>query len=1334
MKKFAVILALVLGAAGMVRAQGTLVAGEVRTTAGPVAPGATVTVCSYNGAQYAGATYTGPIPCTPKVTIYNEPTLMVTQSNPITANQRGEFYFYVNAGSYTITVQGPGIVAKGFEAIPACVPNSPNASCGGGGGTGNVTTTPSGGVTQYITQQAGTVFGANLAEFGQINGVCYADLQGLGDWGADVNACFTQAGNSGTGTVIVDARGFTGSNSSTTHITIPPGGVLLWGSGQLTISDSGTNDAIELTGDGASIYGYQESGVASTPSGFQTFNTSGFIACGIPGCTTIKNPSTTKKLNYAHIQGMYLAANGANSTVINMTSIGHSVVQENSIVLGAGGSSYGIYINTSTSVLDSGDSKFFHNNFSPQSAGDTCMLVEGISNADVIENNVCSLPHVGSTVTGFQFQKDTAGTPNYPNNEEIYGNDCSSASASFGQICYNIVNAKSLTMGPNNRCEHVYACVQFPVDGSATGIHLVDPYLSLSNTIQVEPNEPTSSMQAIDNTSENWTPSIHYGFSDFGGPNLVGNAGFEGWKDSTDLFYWGAVTGTSINQAGSGIIAQNASSGSPAADIYTQGTYNVAIGDNATAGLGINSACIQVDATKNYTLAFRIAAASTSIKFRPGIRLYTDANCTEADRITNVAENARVLARANYMGKSSLAGASGAYNWQSTNASLTYNNGINCNCNVTGADWTLDTANVWRPTRNYAITFRIANAGYSSGDSGVAHSMRVFILENTAANPNVIYVDDVILSQGAISDDVTDAAPLRDSGPGATQTEYGSLTTNGLQPLVPGTSPIGATGAPWADLFLGTSTTDYGHFSLSNLTTNQLWTFPNASGGIPILTTVSPVNGHCAQLGVSGGNFTLADAGAACAGGTVFVAAFGTKTANYTLTTSDGTIEMTGTTASQQITVLHSLPASGKAQINLLINDSTQTWTVACDSGNINGSASVTLAANASGFVTGDGTNCWMISGGSGSGANLALSNLSAVAINTPLLPGSVNTVDAGSSAKPFRNFYVGTTANQAAELDGSLLTGNRLIKFPDAAGTVMLTATAVAAGQMPGLTGDVTTSAGAVATTVGKIQTNPITITSIQPYDILQENAAGTAIVNTPGLACTDAQTGTTYTVVAADRGCVVMATNSGGQAYTLPQAGTTGFGNNFYTTIANLPNGTTPATGAVTVTTSTSVFENLPGQPSAFVLNQNQRAYLWSADNANWWVLMVSEPPTTGTQYEFGVTGRSSAEGSSGSPITMITTPAAPATAGYTVHASLSCDTTVSAAYITFTYSWTDPSGTAQSVTTSHALCTTLGASSSQAVDASINVEEGTAITWYTAISGAAVYTLHIRLEGGW
>jgi hypothetical protein len=103
---------------------------------------------------------------------------------------------------------------------------------------------------------------------------------------------------------------------------------------------------------------------------------------------------------------------------------------------------------------------------------------------------------------------------------------------------------------------------------------------------------------------------------------------------------------------------------------------------------------------------------------------------------------------------------------------MTYNNGITCGCNVTGADWQVSTANAWTPTRNYGLIFRVPN-GYSLSTT-VAHSMRVFLLENTAAAGNYVYFDDVILSQGPVTPDLR-LAPLHDS---QNPVVYGSLSVS----------------------------------------------------------------------------------------------------------------------------------------------------------------------------------------------------------------------------------------------------------------------------------------------------------------------------------------------------------------------------------------------------------------------------------------------------------------------------------------------------------------------------------------------------------------------------
>ncbi|HEY6466072.1 MAG TPA: glycosyl hydrolase family 28-related protein [Candidatus Acidoferrales bacterium] len=589
------------------------------------------------------------------------------------------------------------------------------------------------------------------AAVNSLNGVQKAERFTGTDAGLQINACLAAAS---TTSGVCDARGMTGTYTATHHISIPAHTALMWCQGKLTINDSGTNDAVEFAGDGGAMYGCGEAGSGTVPRP----QTSGYIACGIAGCTAVDNPSAaTANIDWIHIDKMYLQADGASSTVLNLSSVGHADIENNRFVLGTGGGSYGVYGNTSAGNEDSTNSLVKHNEFDAQSQNDMCLYLAGVFNSIKVEQNSCYLPAENTGTIGFALAKDSNG--NYPDNDEFDANDCEAATTSFGQICFNLIGAQNVQIGPTNRCENVYNCIQYPADGSAVGNHMIDPYLSLSVNTMVKPNEPAAAQQAMDNTGTNWQPSFHYGLNDLGGANLLANPGFEGWSNSTALFDWGGVSGTNINQAGSGIYAQQ-SSGSAPADSTTQGTYSVKIGDNATAGLGINSGCIAVDSTMNYTLAFRVASMSTSAKFRPGFRFYSDPNCTEADRITSVATNARVLQPAYYAGTSALAG-TGA-NWQSTNASLTYNNGITCNCSVTGADFNAATANAWTPTRNFAITFRVPNAFSSS--STTAQSMRVFLLENTAANPNQIFVDDVALSQGPVNTLVPHASMVTENG------------------------------------------------------------------------------------------------------------------------------------------------------------------------------------------------------------------------------------------------------------------------------------------------------------------------------------------------------------------------------------------------------------------------------------------------------------------------------------------------------------------------------------------------------------------------------------------
>jgi hypothetical protein len=729
------------------------------------------------------------------------------------------------------------------------------------------------------------------AAVNSLNGVQKAERFAGADAAAQINACLTAAqATSG----VCDARGMTGTYAATVHITVPAHTELLWCQGKLTINDSSTNDAIELGGDGAALEGCGETGSGTVPRP----QASGYIACGIAGCTDVENPSeATANIDWIHVEKMYLQADGANSTVVNLTSIGHADVENNRFVLGTGGGSYGVYGNTSTGNEDSTNSLVKHNEFDAQSQNDTCLYLAGVFNSIKVEQNSCYLPAENTGTIGFALAKDSNG--NYPDNDEFDANDCEAATTSFGQICFNLIGSQNVQIGPTNRCENVYNCIQFPSDGSAVGNHMIDPYLSLSVNTMVKPNEPAAAQQAMDNTGTNWQPSFHYGLSDLGGANLLMNPGFEGWSNSTTLFGWGGVNGTNINQPGSGIYAQQ-QSGSAPADATTQGSYNVKIGDNATAGLGIDSVCVQVDPTMNYTLAFRVASTSTTVKFRPGFRFYSDPNCTEADRITSVSTNARVLQPAYYAGTSTLAG-TGA-NWQSTNASLTYNNGITCNCNVTGADFSVASANTWTPTRNFAITFRVPNAFSSS--STTAQSMRVFVLENTTASPNQIFVDDLALSEGPVNVRVPHTSTVTENG-ACVGCGVNTVSSYSMGTVVAGEAPGAANQVDLSVVYLPNVT--FSHITVdvsaadSNVGDFYSWAITDLAGNVkcsmssPVnLTATGTIQAACSQgtVTLANGNYVFAFTGSAT---TAKIAYSGTaplalSTAVSTSTSSSGGI------------------------------------------------------------------------------------------------------------------------------------------------------------------------------------------------------------------------------------------------------------------------------------------------------------------------------------------------------------------------------------------------------------------------------------------------------------
>ena len=272
---------------------------------------------------------------------------------------------------------------------------------------------------------------------------------------------------------------------------------------------------------------------------------------------------------------------------------------------------------------------------------------------------------------------------------------------------------------------------------------------------------------------------------------------------------------------------------------------------------------------------------------------------------------------------------------------------------------------------------------------------------------------------------------------GSTVTIGGTLSVNTLTPS--GALTVGATSQSF--LLQGNASSTVTATNAGNTTTvsfatptaNVVYRFATATAGTyDICTTV----GNCAG---SGGGVTTT-------GGTNGrIAKFtGAQTiADSLLSEAGSTITVNGTLSANTITPTADMTVGATTQSFLLQGSATSTVT-ATDGASTTTLAFVTPTANVTYRLqtAAAGTYDICTSVNNCSSANASLSNLSSVAINASLTPGTAGAIDLGGSALPFRDLYIagssGTPASNNFKITGTA-TGARTITLPNASGTVCI-------------------------------------------------------------------------------------------------------------------------------------------------------------------------------------------------------------------------------------------------------------------------------------------------------
>ena len=437
---------------------------------------------------------------------------------------------------------------------------------------------------------------------------------------------------------------------------------------------------------------------------------------------------------------------------------------------------------------------------------------------------------------------------------------------------------------------------------------------------------------------------------------------------------------------------------------------------------------------------------------------------------------------------------------------------------------------------------------------------------------------------------------LKYDGTCSNPTGTGTVTSVGLagtanQITVTGASPITGSGS-WT---LSFPSTLFQTNSVSNTSVNGVNFLTSTSNSVGL--TVTPVNSatNGMKFEVSGSSYTgnaatataLAATPSQCTGGQFATGVAASGNANCGSPAGGGTVTSVGLSGTaNQITVTGASP--------------------------ITGSGSWTLSFPSTLFQTNSVSNT------SVNGVNFLTSTSNSVGLTvTP-----VNSATNGMKFEVSGSSYSGNAATATALAS---ITGYSVYGSGASAGT-WITPTANGQCFMSG--------AASYATTTPSFQTCPSGFTNPMTTlgDIIYENATPAAarlagatgpnsvpqfLSSTPsgGVAqapawslagiATNAQTGTSYTVLATDRNSYVSFSNGSSIAVALPQANSTGFTSNFAFKACDIGTGTatiTPATSTISYTTGSSYTSGA----SSMALTTGQCATVYS-DNTNYFANII-------------------------------------------------------------------------------------------------------------------------------